>query len=206
VAAYQKLGDDHRRTLLVLGDSTGVGVGALRPEESVAGRLAQLMNATYVENRAVSGAVAADIESQLADAALKTYDVILFQVGANDILRFHRAGKVATTLLPLLRAAAARSERAIFMCAGNVGAASVIPFFAAPVHRRLCLRYYREFAKIAAQAGADFIDLYQPPATDPFLAHPTKYLAADGFHPSSEGYKLWFSSLEKTLREKNETN
>ena len=205
MAAFQKLGSDHRSTLLVLGDSTGVGIGALKPEDSVPGRLAQLMNATYVENRAVSGAVAADIKSQWSGAQLTHYDVILFQVGANDIVKLHRPRKTAHTLLPLLEEAASRSERVIFITAGNVGAASAIPFFMRTPYRLLSLRYYREFAKIAAQAGVTFINLYQPPQIDPFVAHPSKYLAADGFHPSSEGYKLWFEQIEKTLRAQHET-
>ena len=53
---YQLLSVDHSKSLLVLGDSTGVGVGAATSSETVAALFAAQMRATYVENLAVSGA------------------------------------------------------------------------------------------------------------------------------------------------------
>ena len=72
-------------SILVLGDSTAVGIGALS-EENVAGRLAHALNAS-VENHAESGALSGDISAQLSSAARKRYDVVLIQVGANDVIR-----------------------------------------------------------------------------------------------------------------------
>src|SRR4051812_3988360 len=82
---FQNISDDHTKSLLVIGDSTGVGVGASRPEESIAGLLSSVMGATYTENVAVSGSVVADLAAQIERAQLEHYNMILVQIGANNI-------------------------------------------------------------------------------------------------------------------------
>ncbi len=198
--AYQKTGDDHSVAILVLGDSTGVGVGASRPEDSIAGRLSALLGATHVENRSLSGAAVVDIQTQLDGATLKKYSVILIQVGGNDVTHFHSAKKSADILAPVVQKAATLSEHVYIMSAGNVGATTNFPLPMRPFYTSLTLQYHQEFAKMAASEGATYINLYEPPATDPFTANPAKYLAEDGFHPSSAGYELWFGRLQHVLK------
>ncbi|MBY0294350.1 hypothetical protein K2Q08_03400, partial [Patescibacteria group bacterium] len=135
--AYEVLSTDHTRTLLVLGDSTGVGVGALQPEDSVAGRLAKAMDATYIENKSVSGAVAADVGLQLSEALLPRYDVILIQVGANDIVRFHKTEAVAARLTDIIQNAAGRSDAIYLMSAGDLGATTNFPLPLRPFYTKL---------------------------------------------------------------------
>ncbi len=196
---YQKLSTDYSKTLLVLGDSTGVGVGAEKAEDSVAGRLAKTLDATYVENRAVSGAVVADLPMQFAQASLERYDTILIQIGGNDITHFHDAQKTADALAPLLAKAVSRSTQVILMSAGNVGATTNFPPFVRPFYTRLNLQYHEAFGTVAKQERAVYVNLYTPPGEDPFTAHPETYLAADGFHPSGAGYGLWFDRLKETI-------
>jgi lysophospholipase L1-like esterase len=193
--AYQVVNTDYTRTLLILGDSTGVGVGALQPEDSVAGRLAKAMDATYIENRAVSGAVAADVGLQLSDALLPRYNVILIQVGANDIVRFHDTKAVAAQLLDTIQNASKRSDATYLMSAGDLGATTNFPSPMRPFYTKLTLRYHAAFEKMAKDAGVVYINLYMPPEEDPFVKDPNRYLSIDGFHPSSDGYGLWFDRL-----------
>lgn len=196
---YSQLGNNYATTLLVLGDSTGVGVGAVRSEDSVAGRLASAVHATYVENRAVSGAVVADIAQQLSSAALTKYDIILIQVGGNDIVRFHNPKATAEKLSSSIRTAVAHSGKTILMSAGNVGATTNFPEPMRPWYTKLTLRFHEAFGVMAAKEGATYVNLYESPESDPFRADPDRYLAIDGFHPSSEGYGLWFERLEATV-------
>jgi lysophospholipase L1-like esterase len=193
---YQLNSTDTRVTLLVLGDSTGVGVGAVRPEDTVAGRLASKMGATSVENYSVSGAVVADLAGQLAQANLKTYSTILLQIGANDIMWFHSVAQSGRTLAHVL-ATLPHADTVYIMSAGNIGAATLIPFFVRPFHAMLNQKYHEEFAKVATAAGAHYVNLYAPPAQDPFTLEPEKYFSRDGLHPSSEGYRVWFDALER---------
>ncbi|MEJ0054062.1 MAG: GDSL-type esterase/lipase family protein [bacterium] len=191
-------GTNYAKTLLVLGDSTGVGVGAARPEETVAGLLGKGIGATYVENHAVSGAVSKDLKKQMAQTKLGRYDAILLQIGANDIIAWRSAPDTAATLAPLLEELSKRGGRVYWMSAGNVGGATIFPFFLRPFYTALNLKYHSAFAALAQEKGITYVNLYTPPAKDPFAKHPEIYLAKDGLHPSSAGYALFYQRLKES--------
>ena len=180
--------------LLVIGDSTGVGVGASRPEDSVAGLLATYLQAPRVDNYAESGARVADLPGQIAKADLGEYDTILVQIGGNDIIRLRPAHEAAEGLAVLLKTLP-KTERLVVMSAGNVGGSTLFPFFIRPLHTSLNKAYHTELERVVTDAGGIYVSLYEPPATDPFALDPEKYFAADGLHPSSAGYRVWFAKL-----------
>jgi lysophospholipase L1-like esterase len=187
-------------TMLVLGDSTGVGVGAANAEETVAGRVANYIQATHVENYAKSGALVEDLPEQRKRAKLDSYDLILIHVGGNDILNFKDAKTVSADLgdfidsLPI-------APKTIFVSAGNVGGATTFPEPIRPFHTWTTLSFHKEFTKLAAQKDITYVNLYDKPEFDPFVLEPTRYLAADGLHPSSEGYAIWFEKIKVAIDE-----
>lgn len=195
---FQKPGTDYAMTMLVLGDSTGAGVGADKPEDSVAGRLARYLEATYVENYAVAGAMTEELTYQIQKAKLPKYDVILMQVGGNDILAFHNSKKTAAKLSDVM-SKLPPAKRVILMSVSNVGGAVLFPPPMRPFHTMETLAFRREFARVAHGWHALYIDLYDPFYRDPFLRNPYRYLSRDGLHPSSYGYGLWFDKLRAAL-------
>ncbi len=196
---FRDMTKDYRKTLLVLGDSSGVGVGATRPEESVGALLSHDMKATYTENLAVSGAIVSDVPKQLTQMALERYDTILLQIGGNDITHFHALDKVSLELAAILDSLKKRAERVLLMSVGDVGAAPIFPLPLRFFYTRLTLKYHAAFAAVAARTGTKYINLYVPPAEDPFIKNPSVYFAADSFHPSSAGYALWYERLKKVV-------
>ena len=192
---FQHLSGDYGSTLLVLGDSTAVGVGANKPEDTVAGLLAAGLEATYTENHAVSGAVVADIPSQTAHLARTKYDAILLQIGANDIIDFKSAAVAAAELSPILDMLKTHSSTIYLMSAGNVGGATIFPYLLRPFYTSLNLKYHDAFAALAREKGITYVNLYTPQTEDPFSLHPEIYLASDGLHPSSAGYALFYERL-----------
>jgi len=52
---------------------------------------------------------------------------------------------------------------------------------------------------IFANRVGTYINLFTPTTEDPFIKEPEIYLSADGLHPSSEGYKLWFEKIKLEL-------
>lgn len=191
---FERSTENTRVSLLILGDSTAVGVGADTPEDTVAGRLAGHIGATYVENRAKSGAVVADLEGQMQGAKLSRYSYILIEIGGNDIIRFHNAETQARELARTLEQLP-KTENLIVHSAGNVGATTFFPWFVRPFHTKLNLKYHEAFARVVEESGGVYVNLYEAPALDPFALHPDIYLSADGLHPSSEGYRLWFEKI-----------
>ena len=45
-------------------------------------------------------------------------------------------------------------------------------------------------------AGVGFHRLLQPRAGDPFAQDPKRMNAADGLHPSDQGYRQWYAELQ----------
>lgn len=195
---YEALTTDYAKTLLILGDSTGVGTGASLKEDSIAGRTAGHIGATYVENQAKNGAAVEDLTTQIQRLHLSHYDLILLQIGGNDILAFHGAKKTAQKLDKIMDTLP-DAGNTILLMAGNVGGATLIPYIARPLYTYLSLRYHKEFGKLAKKRGISYVNLYRRPSDDPFIKDPDRYLSADGLHPSGEGYGEWFNAVKKVL-------
>lgn len=195
---YERMTGGDAVPMLVLGDSTAVGVGASAPEDTVAGRAAAYLSATSVENYAVSGAVTADLPAQAAHAQLSHYRLILIQIGGNDIIRFHSVADSARTLSSVLESLPA-ADKVVVISAGDVGGATIFPLFLRPSYTHLNLAYHAAFAAAAANAGATYVNLYDDPGRVKINNDPGTYLAADGLHPSSAGYELWFEAVKPSL-------
>ena len=190
---------NYGKTILVLGDSTAIGVGASRPRDSIAGRVAAEVGATYVENNAATGAKVAQVFNQVDAAQLGHYDIILLQVGGNDIIRFGNADLAKANLKDILRILKEKGDTVYLMMAGDVGRAKLFPPFVRPFHHFLSMQYRANFIEAAEQAGVIYIDLYVSKEKDPFVKDPLRYHAKDGLHPSTDGYDSWFKKLAPQL-------
>lgn len=90
--------------MLILGASTGVGVGATLPEQSIAGLLATDYPDADIVNVAVSGARVAGAIAQVrmySEADLR-FDLALLHVGGNDVVAdtpLHQLADDCDTLL-----------------------------------------------------------------------------------------------------------
>lgn len=196
-AAYSQEGRSGGASFLIAGDSTGVGVGAGNPRSSVAGRLGTEFPKTNIHNISVSGLTLAEVTLKL-QALQEHYDFILLQVGANDVVEFTSLPRVRADATALLRAAVRRADQVVWMSSGDVGLSPLFPW---PLNElwRSRSRVVRDiFINVATEAGVVYVDLYRSRADEPFIKDIPKYFAADRFHPSGEGYALWYEELKRT--------
>lgn len=188
------------RRVLVVGDSTAVGVAVRDAKESVAGRLGEEFPDVQLENKGRSGARTRDVLAVLRDVRDARYDLVLIQVGGNDVLRF--------TPLPALRAdidavifeARRLSDRVVLLTAGNIGLA---PLFPRPVGWLYTWRTQRVralFRETAQRHGARYVDLFHSRRDDVFLTDPPRYYAPDFLHLSGEGYRVWYERVCEHVR------
>jgi len=196
---YENLSNDYTKTMLVLGDSTAVGVGASNKYESIPGLLADKLNIAYTENYAVSGAKVENLNSQVDQIKRDSYDVVLVQIGANDIVARNNAKTVSAELETILTKLSSKSQKIIFLTAGNMGSPWVIPFFLEEYYTNLTLSYQSKFESLADKLGITFVSLYEDESVDPFVKNPEKYYSRDRFHPSSAGYAHWFEKVSESL-------
>lgn len=184
-------------SVLVIGDSTGVGTGATGPEDSVAGRIFRDYPRVSIENRAENGARMADVMGQLDDAAASSYYVILIQSGGNDILRWTDLSLLELQTRLLLQASVGRARHVIFISTGNVGLSPAFfwPLTGLYTSRTRAARAL--FITAAKEEGVTYVDLFRERRDDPFLDDPARYYARDLLHPGSEGYRVWYEELSK---------
>jgi lysophospholipase L1-like esterase len=190
-----------RRTIVVAGDSTAFGVGAL-PEHSTAGRLAAAFPHARVINVAKSGARVGHVVDQLARATkqlaacgCRKVDFVLIHACGNDVIEFRGVRMFELDLRAAIAMAHQLSDNVVLMPGQNF---SVAPFFLrvlSSIVTRHAMRLHAVVKRVTAEQGVTFVDLFRDPSEDPFVKEPHRYYCADGLHPSGEGYELWFTAL-----------
>ena len=189
---FQQSPDVVAMRLLVVGDSTGVGMSASAAQNSVAGLIARDHPCLLVENRARDGAKFADVESQLAGDA--HFDVVIVLAGGNDVIRLSGLDALDARIEHVTVLASRRAETVVLMPSGNAGNA---PFFFAPMSWLMTSRsreLHRLVRAAATRHGARYVKLFHERADDPFV-HQPGLNASDGLHPSDAGYRVWFTEL-----------
>lgn len=179
------------KSILVLGDSLAVGVGA-PGVETVAGRLAMAMSAN-VENYAKSGAVTSDLAGQMTRAQKDRYDLILIQAGANDVIQLKSLASAQENMDALLAEVSKKSDRVVFLTSGNIGDAPLWPFPWRHVYLKRTLDLRERFTALATKHGALYIDLYS--RGNLFESDPKRFYAGDNLHLSADGYAKWFDVI-----------
>jgi lysophospholipase L1-like esterase len=183
-----------RSTIVVAGDSTAFGVGAL-PAETTAGRIAAAFPHARVINVARSGARIGHVAEQLKKVGCDEVAMVLIHAGGNDVLEFRSAAKVEQDLREALAAAKAMSANVVIMPGHNF---SVAPFFLRPISRVIhwhAVKVHAVVSRVTAEMGVIFVDLFRDQFAAPFVSEPRRYYCEDGLHPSGEGYGLWFAIL-----------
>jgi acyl-CoA thioesterase I len=187
---------------LILGDSTAVAVGGDYEQGLAVGSARHLAAGRRVEliNVAVSGARIHDVlVEQLPRIDPSRADVVLLDVGANDVTHLTRSRGFEHDFRRVIEAVLARNPRARLVVTGSadMGSPPRVPRFLRPLatfrtHRlnaivkRLAGRYDLTFAPIAERTGPLF-------RRDPTL------FSGDRFHPNDRGYAEWTLVINDAL-------
>lgn len=185
---------DPQRTLLIVGDSTALGTGADSPQSSLAGWIGNAHPQWRIDNHATNGAKFADVVQQLRNAD-SGYDLVLVVAGGNDVMQLTSMGTLRSNMADAVALAHGRGRRVVLMPCGNVGHA---PFFLPPLRWWMDARSKDMHAiaqSVASNGGARYVRLLQPKESDPFVQRSKEMHAADGLHPSSAGYRHWYTEL-----------
>lgn len=183
--------------LLVIGDSTGVGIGAGQgiAADSVAGRLRELNPQLLVENRAREGTRIRDLGGQVDASEHARYDAVLVFVGRNDVLQLTQGDDFEARAHELMNRLSARADLVVIVPPGDVG---LSPPLAWPLDRWMSKRarwVNDSLQRVSAMHGAQCVELFSDSGDDPFQADPARYFSRDGFHPSAAGYEVWTAEI-----------
>ncbi len=153
-----------------------------------------------VANLAVSGARFRDVLSdQLPRARGIKPDLVLLDVGANDVTHLTSSRSAGRDLEEILRSLLAANCEARIVVTGSpdMGSPPRIPFFL----RGIAALKARGINRIARRAVAAHELTFAPIAdrTGPAFRRDRTLFASDGFHPNARGYALWTAVLEEAL-------
>jgi lysophospholipase L1-like esterase len=190
--------------LLMLGDSTAAGLGVDRTEETVGGRLSELIASTgrqvRLDSVAVSGSRVADLGPQVSRALVRgAPDIAVVLIGSNDATHFTPLDELERNMGEAVRRLRDAGSEVVVGTCPDLGAARN---FAQPL-RELVAWAGRRVAMASEQAtvssGGVAVDLAARTGAV-FRADPGT-LSEDEYHPSADGYQLWALALYPAVYE-----
>ncbi|MEK7181554.1 MAG: GDSL-type esterase/lipase family protein [Patescibacteria group bacterium] len=196
---YERKLENAEKNILVIGDSTGVGTGADQPTESVAGRIGADFPRASVVNISRNGKKTREVISELTSLR-ETFDVIVIQIGGNDVLYFTARQALEKDIEAVLTEAKKRSAHVVLVTAGDVGEA---PFFSYPFGyfwSKQTLAVREIFLAAAKRHGVEYVDLYAEKVGQVFRTDTARYYSKDMLHPSGDGYALWYEKVAPFIR------
>ena len=188
-----------RHRVLLLGDSTGVGIGCEPSRHSIAARLAGEHRDAHVTNLCVSGARVADVLEQAARLPADPVDLAIVLAGGNDVLRWTPLDRLQAQALALQQLLRTRARHVVWAGMANVGRA---PLFLPPFSWLLTARarhVSRLLQHCAQRTGVRFIDFFRDGPADPFSSRPQLYYGRDGVHPSSAAYAWCYRTMRPAI-------
>lgn len=196
---YEQHPQNPTQHILVIGDSSAVGVGASTSTLSVAGRIGTDFPTADITNRAVSGAKIHEIAEQLKDIEQR-YDLIVIHAGGNDIAQFTPLDNVRKSLNTLLPIAEAKAPQVILLHGNDFGSSKLLPIGTRWAFSKRTKQMRDIFSAETANRPTQYIDILVNKDQDPFYMAPRKYYAADFFHPSEFGYEFWYKQIQPYLQ------
>lgn len=203
--AFSRVDSNNTHRILVIGDSTAVGVGAENPEASLAGRIGKDFPQSSIENIGVNGSRTRDLISRLDTTTYNHYDFIVINIGGNDIVRFTPYGDLEKDIRTVLDKAERLSDTVFLVTSGDVGTSELLPFGTRWLFSYRTRKVRDIFIKVAKEKDITYIDIYGGHIKDgdPFKINPEIYYSKDFFHPSSKGYENWYHYMRKEFVKKN---
>jgi lysophospholipase L1-like esterase len=183
---------------LIYGDSSAVGTGSLDPQKSVAGYLAKDYPKATIINKGINGLKANELIKMLKNEEEKA-DTFIIQIGGNDIVRFTNLTELQKDLEKIIDLAKTRSNKVIIFHGGNVGTSKLFPYGLRWIYTNRTKKVQNIYLEISAQKEIQYVDMFRKKKNDKFYLNPKKYYAADYFHPSADGYKLWYEDFKKQI-------
>lgn len=196
--SFSILQENSTMSVLILGDSTAYGTGAKNVHWSVAGRLAKDHPHISIENHADNGAHTFDVAQKALRLLETSFDIVIIQVGGNDILTMTSPHHIHANLkLIVSRARKIAKKQVILVSPMNVSSSPLFWFPFNLLYGARSRMTRNIFHKVSKEPNVTLVDLYVPKYRDPFAQESKLYFAKDYVHPSDKGYGLIYHKLRE---------
>ncbi len=187
--------------ILVAGDSTAVGTGTT-PEGSTAGHFGIDFPDAAIANMSENGRRTAELATIFSTLEQNSFDLIVLQIGANDIIHGTNIDELRASLTQLFQDAKKIGTHVVALHSGNIGLAPIFPWPISTILQSRTQRYREVYKAIAADNGVAYVDLYEDAANDPFK-DTKRFYAPDGLHLTADGYGFWYQEIRKVMERLN---
>ena len=191
--------------LLIVGDSSGAGVGAATQDEALAGRLSaalalRLAGCIHWQLIATTGHTTADALAALQAAEVEPADVLVTALGVNDVVSQVAPRRWLQTLADV-ETLARQKAQVRYSLHSAVPPMHAFPLLPQPLRWLMgahAMRMNRALAR--AVAGNALRGLQGLPGHLHSGKEAARLMARDGFHPAPAGYALWAEGLADRLQ------
>lgn len=189
--AFQKIDPKAKQRILVLGDSTAVGTGSSNNIYSTTGRFSTRYPDAEIINISENGLKLAGLNEKIKNLT-GHFDIIVIQIGANDIIRLTSLQNIDIELDKLLTKTKTLGGKVVILHSGNIGESKFFPWYLAPIlsYRSKAVReIYTKLTNLHMASYVNLIDLH---------IDDTNY-ASDKLHLNDAGYGIWFDEIVKKI-------
>ncbi len=128
-----------------------------------------------------------------------SFSLIIILVGSNDITHFTNLKSLEGSINDLLSEAKRVSVKVILTTCGSIGSAKICPKFLTYLWRAYYMKLRKTFIFSTNKNNVLYAEYFKQKSKDQFYLNSKKYQAEDFFHPSSEGYAIWYIELKKAI-------
>ncbi len=187
--------------LVVVGDSVASGVGVGHHDDTIAGRLAELIGRTRAVRRTViarSGYTAAEAV-RLVDGEFHDADLVVVSIGVNDTKNLHSARRWRRDLTALLDSVTAQAPNAPVVLLG-LPPMEVFPAMPRPLGLALGIRV-RLMDRVGRQVAARYPAVVRLELPRSAFAGTSGAFADDGFHPSAASHSQFAARIHDLIHD-----
>lgn len=192
------------KRILIAGDSTAVGTGTKKPEETLMGMFARDFPDVEIHNIGMNAALTKHVILQLKKVEHERFTMAIISTGGNDVWRLTSLSKLARDLNIVLRLALLLTDnKVVLLINNNIGLAPIFPIFFRGYIAYRSTKINQMFRAIADHNHVQSVDIFTETEDNPFFEHPEILFSRDGIHPNPEGYRLWYNRLWRVLVGRN---
>lgn len=184
--------------LLIIGDSSALGVGTSDQEDALLGHMRKNMsqtNTVYWSVNAKTGATTADTIARLKECPKQKIDIVLVSLGVNDVTKLVPLSvwlRRFSTLLQLIEL----KFQADVICVSGLPQMQYFPLLPQPLRWVVgaqATRFDRALRRLVAnRIGCRFVEMdFEPDISG---------MSPDGFHPGPKIYAEWGRKVYRTIR------
>jgi len=202
VTPFSKINPGAEEKILVIGDSTSLGVGSENPNKSLAGRLSCDFPNASICNLSKNAMEVSTLLKELTAVSHMHYDIIMMHIGGIDTLKYTSMTKLSKNLNDIFNIAKKMNpDKIILVSMNNVGAAPVFKYsLLRPLYSSRSRKIRDFFSAECKKHEIIHADLFAEKKEDSLSRNPKKFYAADGIHPTDEGYGLWYDKIKKQIK------